>query len=335
MTLIQVVLGGITRLTGSGLSITEWNLIMGTLPPLNEVQWTEAFSKYQNIPQYQLLNSKMQLHEFKFIFFWEWFHRLWARGIGLVFLFPFVYFIVKKYISIPSRLFYQLVGLILLGGLQGAVGWIMVLSGLTENIYVAHTKLTLHLLLACILFAYIIWITLDIYYQLYPIINNDYHEFYNYKKLYISLLITVFIQLAYGGLMAGQRAALDYPTFPLMHGQWIPDNLVNDTIPLWANFIDNKTMIQFIHRLLPIIILALICYLYIGVYNKNIFPLVKQSIFTLLLLVVIQLALGIITLLFSAKGKIPWLWGALHQCFGIILFIVAVVINYHLLLRRE
>src|SRR3954451_12721544 len=153
MLIVQVLLGGITRLTGSGLSITEWKPIMGAMPPVNENEWQQAFSKYQQIAQYKYLNTHFTLSNFKFIFFWEWFHRLWARLIGVVFLIPFVWFLWKKYFK--SWMIVPLVILFLLGALQGAVGWIMVSSGLNENdVYVSHIRLAVHFMAAMVLISY-------------------------------------------------------------------------------------------------------------------------------------------------------------------------------------
>src|SRR3982750_1701580 len=161
MLLIQVILGGITRLTGSGLSITEWNVVTGAMPPLNAAQWLNEFNKYRQTPQYHLLNSDFNLSDFKFIFFWEWFHRLWARLIGFAFLIPFIYFLVKK--KFQQDMIVPLIVLFLLGALQGAVGWIMVASGLTgDAVYVRPTRLALHFVFALGLISYAFWFALQL-----------------------------------------------------------------------------------------------------------------------------------------------------------------------------
>src|SRR5215203_6120687 len=201
MLIIQILLGGITRLTGSGLSITEWDVITGTLPPLNEHQWLQQFHKYQQTPQYRLLNSDFTIGNFKIIFFWEWFHRLWGRLIGLVFLIPFIIFLLQK--RLKPTMIKPLVILFLLGALQGAVGWIMVASGLTgDAIYVKPTKLAMHFVLALGLLCYTFWFAMQL---LVPaerrIVNSP------LKKFTWTIIVVLTLQLAFGALMAGHKAA--------------------------------------------------------------------------------------------------------------------------------
>src|SRR5688500_4924998 len=231
MLMIQVVLGGVTRLTGSGLSITEWNIVTGTLPPLNGQQWLVEFQKYQQTPQYQLINADFTVADFKFIFFWEWLHRLWARLIAVAFVIPFIYFLVRR--SFKKEMIIPLIILFLLGALQGAVGWIMVASGLVgDAVYVRPTRLALHFIFALILIAYAFWFWLKL--------AVPEHQFSRNKNLFrwaLSILILVAIQFVFGALMAGHKAATAAPTFPDINGSFIPESLMRYK-PLFINLIE-------------------------------------------------------------------------------------------------
>ena len=206
MLIIQILLGGVTRLTGSGLSITEWNVVTGTLPPMNESKWIEEFTKYKQTPQFLILNSDFTLQDFKSIFFWEWFHRFWARLIGVVFAIPFIIFLFQK--RFKDEMIKPLIILFLLGALQGAVGWIMVASGLTgDAIYVKPTKLMLHFVLALCLLCYTFWFALQL------LVPNEKRIVNRSLKNFIWVIIAVLIlQLAFGALMAGYKAATVAPT---------------------------------------------------------------------------------------------------------------------------
>ena len=208
MLLVQVILGGITRLTGSGLSITEWDVVTGVLPPLNAAQWQEAFEKYQHTPQFRLVNSGFSLSDFKFIFFWEWFHRLWARMVGVVFLVGFAWLLLKRKINQP--LVKPLIILFLLGALQGAVGWIMVASGLVgDAIYVAPAKLAMHFIFALGLVVYTFWVGLRL-----SVPAEARFAAPELRRWTIAILIVLFFQLVYGALMAGHKAANVASTWP-------------------------------------------------------------------------------------------------------------------------
>ncbi|MEP6749497.1 MAG: COX15/CtaA family protein, partial [Bacteroidota bacterium] len=247
MLVIQVILGGITRLTGSGLSITEWKVVEGFLPPLNEQQWLTAFTKYQQTPQYQLLNSDFTIHNYKFIYFWEWFHREWARLISVVFIVGFVYLLVKKYLK--PAIIKPLLILFLLGALQGAIGWIMVKSGLTDAmVYVKPLKLALHFISAVVLICYAWWFALQLSVPKDQVTINTSLRKYTWVILFI-----LFFQLIYGALMAGHKAAAAAPTWPTINGSWFPGHLFS---PL-ANMVEDKTTIHFIHRGLAYILLLL------------------------------------------------------------------------------
>src|SRR5450755_1700563 len=248
MLFIQVLLGGITRLTGSGLSITEWNVMTGAVPPLHPQQWSTEFEKYKQTPQFHLLNADFTLSDFKFIFFWEWFHRLWARLVGAVFLVGFIFLLYKR--KLKSELIAPLLLLFLLGLLQAAVGWIMVASGLIgDAMYVAPTKLALHFILAVTLISYAFWFSLKLLFPVTRIRNAR-----TLRAFAIGLLILVFFQLLYGALMAGNKAASVAPTWPRINGDWIPSNLFREK-PALLNFIGNTIMIHFIHRNLAYLIL--------------------------------------------------------------------------------
>jgi cytochrome c oxidase assembly protein subunit 15 len=211
--IIQILLGGITRLTGSGLSITEWNVVTGTLPPLNEHQWLAEFEKYKQTPQFQYLNYDFTISDFKFIFFWEWFHRFWARLMGVVFAVPFIIFLIQK--RFKAEMIKPLIILFLLGALQGAIGWIMVASGLDgDAIYVKPTRLALHFVFALGLLCYTLWFAMQLLVPSGKKIIN-----WSLKKFILIIIAILVIQLIFGGLMAGYKAATAAPTTAATCGQ--------------------------------------------------------------------------------------------------------------------
>jgi heme a synthase len=250
MIMVQVLLGGITRLTGSGLSITEWKPILGAFPPMNEQDWVAAFDKYKEIGQFKHINFDFTLSDFKFIYFWEWFHRVWARLIGLVFLIPFIYFIWKKKIS--SEMVIPMIILFLLGAVQGALGWIMVKSGLNEeNLYVSHIRLAIHFLAALGLLWYTLWFALKLLIPDTARIHGP--SLKNNTFLLLGLLV---IQLIYGAFMAGLKAGAFAPTWPSMNGQWWPAGITDAKGSFFLT--DNPITVQFIHRGLAYLISILI-----------------------------------------------------------------------------
>jgi cytochrome c oxidase assembly protein subunit 15 len=249
MLLIQVILGGITRLTGSGLSITEWNVLTskGFLPPLNEQQWLAEFSKYKQTPQYQLLNADFTIHNFKFIYFWEWFHREWAKLIAVVFIAGFVYLLAKKYMK-PAMVKPLLI-LFLMGAMQGTIGWIMVKSGLTDDmVYVKPLKLALHFVFALVLICYAWWFALQLSVPKEQVISNNAVRGYNWL-----IMAVLFFQLIYGALMAGHKAATAAPTWPTINGSWIPAHVLKPAV----NLVENKITVHFIHRGLAYLLIIL------------------------------------------------------------------------------
>lgn len=331
MTIIQVLLGGITRLTGSGLSITEWNIITGILPPLNEPAWMVEFDKYRQTPQFQLINFEFTLKDFKFIFFWEWFHRVWARSIGIVFAIGFVWFLLNK--SFKKEMVKPLIILFLLGALQGAVGWIMVASGLTgDAVYVKPTRLALHFILALGLLSYTFWFALSFLIDKTQLVQNN-----KARKLNFLILVILVFQLMYGALMAGHKAANIAATWPTINGEWLPSHLFKDQ-PLILNFIDNTILIHFIHRGLAYLMTIIVIIWTIQLKKINgpsIFNFFRYIPFTLVLL---QVFLGITSVL-SSTSIIPGSWGVfewmaqLHQFTGMLLLLSIIMLLF--LVRNE
>jgi cytochrome c oxidase assembly protein subunit 15 len=340
MTIIQIALGGITRLTGSGLSITEWDVVTGALPPMGDAAWQALFAKYKTTPQFQLLNFDFTIDNFKFIFFWEWFHRLWARTIGLVFAFGFIYFLVKKYFQ--PKMIQPLVILFLLGALQGAIGWIMVASGLEgDAVYVKPTRLALHFIFALGLLSYTYWFALSLKVKTLkeqPSLQASYKDLQfikhigSIKKLSWLILVVLFFQLIYGALMAGHKAANVAATWPTINGQWIPAGLTSKD-SFFLNAVNNTIWIHFIHRGLAYLLLVLIV-----IYSFKLFRINGNAFWNLmrrmpLTFVLFQVALGIFTVLSSAQ-IMPGVWAGfewlaqLHQLVGMLLLLSVVNIIY-------
>ncbi len=331
MLIVQVLLGGITRLTGSGLSITEWKPIMGTLPPLNDAAWQEAFKAYQNIAQYKYLNQHFNISDFKFIFFWEWFHRLWARLIGVVFLIPFLYFLVKGYFK--RWMVAPLIILFLLGALQGAIGWIMVKSGLNDSdVYVNHIRLAAHFIAAMVLIGYALVFALKL--------TTDKKDLVAGNTLktggYIAIILTV-IQLTYGAFMAGLKAAIAAPTWPDINGSMIPDSFLTQGSFI-NDVVQNKFSIHFIHRTLAYIICIVILWWWFKAKNIAYSKKFNRAKHMLIGLIVLQIVLGIFTVLHGNKitmgsfGAFEWL-ALMHQLTGMLLFLNLVAILF--LVRRK
>jgi cytochrome c oxidase assembly protein subunit 15 len=321
MIMIQVLLGGITRLTGSGLSITQWNLLMGTLPPLNHYEWQEAFDQYKQFPQYKLMNADMSLDGFKSIFWWEFIHRLWARLMGVAFVIPFIYFLLKKMIS--QELGKKLVIIFILAASQGLLGWIMVASGLIDKPWVNPLMLSAHLVLALILYCYLFWVALEV---LQP--ATEKRAVLLQKKISTIVLAMTGIQIFYGGLMAGSKAALFYPTFPKIGSSYIPDTLFL-LQPCFLNLFENTGMIQLIHRTLGFIIALSIFYFYWRSRKTIQTSLLKKAFITLPLLVIVQVLLGILILI-NSFGEIPLFYGVLHQMCALLLLTTMVFIQFQL-----
>ena len=334
MTVIQIALGGITRLTGSGLSITEWDVVTGSLPPMSDAAWQVLFEKYKTTPQFQLLNFDFTISNFKFIFFWEWFHRLWARSIGLVFAFGFIYFLVKKYFQ--PKMVKPLLVLFLLGALQGAIGWIMVASGLEgDAVYVKPTRLALHFIFALGLLCYTYWFALSL--TVHPIRRNSGNDDASNKINTIRnfawvILLILFFQLIYGALMAGHKAANVASTWPTINGEWMPSSLIQGS-NFFLNAINNTIWIHFVHRGLAYLLLVLIIVWSLRLLKLQGNPFWVRARIAPAILVFIQVLLGIFTVL-SSVHIIPGVWAGfewlaqLHQLVGMLLLLSVINILY-------
>lgn len=319
MLLGQILLGGITRLTGSGLSITEWKAILGVLPPMNEQDWNLAFIKYQQFGQFKLQNTAMTLSQFKGIYFWEWFHRLWARIIAVAAIIPLFYFMYKKIVFKEDII--KILIAIVLGGVAGVVGWIMVQSGLNQNsVLVNPLNLMSHILVATIIVAYVLRVGLE---YLYPKQTAPFDA--KKRGLFLVLFILVFIQIGFGALVAGSKAALVSTTWPLMNGNYFPELFdIKET--------DTKLILQFIHRNIAYAIFFYV--LFIFFYTKNVaaqFPF-HRTRWLLLLAMCVQVLLGIFTLLYTT-GEIPITLGVLHQLGAFLLLIFSIEGHYFIKYR--
>lgn len=317
MIMVQIILGGITRLTGSGLSITEWKPLLGAIPPLNEQEWENAFKKYQQIAQFTYLNSHFSLSDFKFIFFWEWFHRLWGRLLGVVFLIPFIVFWAKGYFT--KSMIKPLIILFLLGGLQGIIGWIMVKSGLNgENLYVSHIRLSIHFIAALVLLVYTFWFALKLL-----ILENHRFTARSLRNLAIIITCILVIQLVYGAFMAGLKAGVFAPTWPDINGAFLPST---NTENWFSASINNPLIVQFIHRNLAYLIAFLILVWTIKAGKEKHRPLFSVLKWLPVILVVLQVTLGVFATLTSIKA-VPQGWGVfewnaqLHQVNAILLLL--------------
>ena len=319
MIIIQVLLGGITRLTGSGLSITEWKPILGAVPPMNEADWLKAFEKYKQIGQYKHLNFEFTLSDFKFIYFWEWFHREWARLIGVVFFIPFVWFIVKK--KIEKWMINPMIILFLLGLLQALLGWIMVASGLNqEDLYVDHIRLAIHFIAALGLLCYTLWFALVL---LVP--NEERVVSLPLKKQTNLLLVLLVIQLIFGAFMAGLKAANFATTWPLINGELIPSSLANDSL---STFTHDPLAVHFIHRNLAYLLSIMIILWYRKVKQIEGGVYFNRWRSVPLVLVLLQVVLGILTVLY-ANNSTALLWlGVAHQFTGMMLLLSFVMVAY-------
>jgi cytochrome c oxidase assembly protein subunit 15 len=313
MVIVQVLLGGITRLTGSGLSITEWKVIMGWIPPMNELQWQEAFDKYKQFPQFHLLNEDMTLSGFKSIFLWEYLHRVWARLIGIVFLIPFIVFLVRRQLS-ATRL-NEFMALFALGALQGLVGWLMVSTGLKDRAWVTPFSLSMHLLLALFTFSIIYWTYLS---------YNKLPRGLSLSVTWInSLLVLTSIQILFGGLMAGSHAALNFNTWPSMNNQFLPEGWWNSDIAFYKNFVENNTWIQVIHRNTAYLVtLLILLFWWKNRQQKN-----ALELSLLPFAILLQAGLGITTIMLSV-GKIPIFWAVAHQVCAVFLITLLIRLRY-------
>ena len=317
----MVVVGGVTRLTHSGLSIVEWQPIVGTLPPLNDVQWQETFAKYQQTPEYKLVNQGMTLDAFKGIFWWEYVHRLLGRLIGLVFLLPLLWFAFTRRIDRPLAL--RLAGIFILGGLQGAMGWYMVKSGLVDDPRVSQFRLTAHLSLAFLIFAAMLWTALGLLFPRRSIAASD--DATTLRRLGWWITGIVAYMVVTGGFVAGIRAGKAYNTFPLMNGHVVPPEIFM-LDPWWKNFFYNMATVQFDHRLGAWALACLVPWLWLRARRVALPARTRVSISILLAMLAVQVALGIATLLLV----VPVPLGAAHQGGAVLLLGAALAANHAL-----
>lgn len=317
---LMVVIGGITRLTGSGLSITEWNVIVGTIPPMNEYDWQIVFEKYQQSPQFQKVNFDMKIDEFKSIFLWEYFHRLVGRMIGLVFLIPFIYFLATK--KLEKSLVKKLLLLLALGALQGFLGWFMVKSGLVNDPHVSHYRLAIHLITAFITFGFTFWIALDL---IYPASSHSSSFPLWIKKITRLIMLLIISQIIYGAFVAGLHAGKVYNTFPKMGDEWMAQ-AVTSMDPFWKNFTENLAGVQFVHRCIAWLLVILIFSLWFFTRNIELTSAQRRGVNVLLIVTVFQFCLGIFTLLFA----VPITLAVLHQVGAFALFAAALFLSHRI-----
>lgn len=307
---IMVMVGGITRLTNSGLSMTDWHLVTDTFPPLSEEKWVDAFEEYKKFPEYQKINihNDFTLSDYQFIYFWEWFHRFIGRIIGMVFFIPFVYFLIKK--KLDTSTIKKCIILLLMGGFQGFLGWYMVKSGLIDNPDVSHYRLALHLTFAFITFAYTLWVALDL---IYPTKNEVITSLRTIARITLVILI---IQIIYGGFVAGLNAGLIHNHWPLMSdGQLIHGSVFVEQSTLLKNFTEGKSGVQFVHRTFAYVVVVMLFLLYLKSKKHSLNALQQKGIHTLLFIVLIQFSLGVFTLLFH----VPLWLGLAHQLVAFVL----------------
>jgi cytochrome c oxidase assembly protein subunit 15 len=315
---IMVVVGGITRLTNSGLSMTDWHLVTDTLPPLTEAKWQEAFDRYKEFPEYQKINihNDFTLSDYKFIYFWEWFHRFIGRIIGLVFIIPFFYFLLKK--QIDKATLNKCFVLLGMGALQGFFGWFMVKSGLIDNPDVSHFRLSLHLTFAFITFAYTLWVALDL---IYP---DKKQAIVPLRKIARYTLAVLLLQIIYGGFVAGLNAGLIHNHWPLMSdGQLIHDSVFIEQKTLLLNLTEGKSGVQLVHRTLAYIVVGLILFLYFKSKKYSLSSQQQKGLNALVIIVFLQFTLGVFTLLYS----VPLWLGLTHQ---IVAFFLLTAMTYTL-----
>lgn len=319
--MLMVLVGGLTRLTDSGLSITEWAPIRGAIPPFTTADWLLEFEKYKQIPEYQLVNMGMSLAEFKFIYWWEWGHRFLGRIVGLVFFIPFVVFLVQKKINRAQLA--PLLALFALGGLQGFMGWYMVASGLTERVDVSQYRLAMHLGLALIIFAGSLWLALNYW-------RGEKGQGRFGKKSVVAAIIVggVLMQSLLGALVAGINAGKTYTDWPLMDGDFIPSGLF-DSQPFWLNFFESHLTVQFDHRMAAYALTALIGWHVVRVLTSNIGGAVALSAKWLGGALVFQFVLGVSALMLA----VPMALGAAHQLGAVALLAIAVT-HLHILYKQ-
>ena len=315
---LMVVVGGITRLTLSGLSITEWKPVIGIVPPLSAADWAAEFARYQQIPEYRVVHFAMSLNEFKNIYYWEYLHRLLGRLIGVAFAVPFIWFLARR--QLPRHLAPPLAGILLLGFLQGLLGWYMVKSGLADRVEVSQYRLTAHLALALAIYAAILWTALGL------VRGSPFPDASaGWRRAAEAMLILVALTIVAGGFVAGTRAGLTYNTFPLMEGRLVPAGYAQ-LHPLWLNWFENIAAVQFDHRVLAVATLSIVFLLWAAGRRADLPKPARKALHALLAVAVLQVTLGISTLLLV----VPIPLAAAHQA-GAVLLLTAAIIFRHTL----
>jgi len=317
----MVVLGGVTRLTHSGLSMVEWDPIMGAVPPMGEQQWQSVFEKYKQFPEYRERNFGMSLSEFKGIYYVEYAHRMLGRTIGIVFLVPLLYFLWRG--RIGRGLGPKLMALFVLGGLQGLMGWYMVQSGLVDRPSVSQYRLTAHLIFAFAIYGYMLWIALDLLAPQPALAGR--RDLGGVRRMVWAMTALIVIMILTGGFVAGTKAGFAFNTFPLMNGRWVPDGYLAMQ-PVWHNFTENIATIQFNHRWLAILTGLSVLGVWWAALRRQVDGATRTALHALLLLGAIQIALGISTLLMV----VPVALGAAHQGGALALLSAAIVVNHRM-----
>jgi cytochrome c oxidase assembly protein subunit 15 len=320
----MVVLGGVTRLTGSGLSMVEWDPVFGVVPPLDQASWNAIFDLYKQSPEYNKINIGMDLDGFKTIYWFEFSHRLLGRAIGVVFLVPFLYFLVTG--RIRRSLTPKLITMFVLGGLQGVLGWYMVMSGLVDNPHVSQYRLAAHLGLAVIIYAFMFWVALGL--LLHPAEHSE-HGFSKHLLPATNILTgLVFITILSGAFVAGLKAGFAYNTFPLMDGRWVPEAILMQQ-PAWRNFFENIATVQFDHRLLAILSFTGIVVFWLAAWRHSLTAQIRIGMHCLLAAAALQVTLGISTLLLH----VPVSLAAAHQGGALVLLTAMLFVNHRI--RRQ
>ena len=314
---LTVVIGGMTRLTHSGLSIVEWQPIVGAIPPLNDAQWEESFAKYRETPEFRLRNPDMEIAGFKRIFWWEYVHRLMGRLVGLAFLVPFVYFLARR--MLDGELARRLVSIFILGAMQGGLGWYMVQSGLVDDPRVSSLRLAAHLGLAFVIYGLMLWEALTLLTPLRTIVTDG-------ARLRASLMVClVFLMVMSGAMVAGIRAGFAYNTWPLMDGRWIPDEIMLMR-PWWSNLVHNVATVQFMHRMTAVVVVVMVIVTWSRVRQEPPNDRARTWANALLGVAILQATLGIGTLLLH----VPLNLAALHQAGAVALFSCAIGLRHAL-----
>lgn len=319
-----LIIGGITRLTGSGLSMTDWKPLMGAIPPLTETEWLETFEQYKQFPEYQQHNRGMSLSEFQFIFFWEYIHRMAGRVLGLVFIIPFAWFIIQK--KFDSRQLKRAITLLTLGIGQALLGWYMVQSGLIDVPQVSPYRLASHLLLAFSIFGLCVWYALDLQKKLPAVVEKSKSELSKWLWAFMFILV---LQIAWGAFVAGHQAGHIYNTFPKMHQFWVPPELWLME-PLVLNTFENMVTVQWIHRVLATILGIMVMVIWVRSFQLKTSFATKKWILAIFSIVFIQYLIGVFTLIWHVP---VWL-GVLHQTVAMILFGAVIGAIHHLKVAR-